>query len=101
MTNELLCFAFTVVEFGESCCGCLRSPGSSVGTTLSPVEDLFRGMAEQVAQRIENGLHTDDGRTAAELIEAADQQLYRRKGTENKGLASAVGRILHTKKAGR
>jgi diguanylate cyclase (GGDEF)-like protein len=54
------------------------------------------GMAENVAQRIQNCLQNDgeqppltvsigvgtypsDGRTAQELLEAADQQLYRRK----------------------
>jgi GGDEF domain-containing protein len=64
-------------------------------------------MAEQVAQRIENGLRTgpqdpalsvsigigiypDDGRTAAELIEAADRQLYRRKKTSNRRSVSAT-----------
>lgn len=58
--------------------------------------DSGRGMAENVAQRIERRLHSepdspqlsvtigigvypDDGRTAAEMIEAADQRLYRRK----------------------
>jgi diguanylate cyclase (GGDEF)-like protein/PAS domain S-box-containing protein len=58
--------------------------------------DSDRGMGEQVAQRIDKGLRTDqenpslsvsigmgiypdDGRTGAELIEAADRQLYRRK----------------------
>ncbi|HEV1994267.1 MAG TPA: diguanylate cyclase [Candidatus Acidoferrum sp.] len=79
--------------------------------------DSDKGMAEQVAQRIENGLRTDqgkpaisvtigigiypdDGRTAAELIEAADQQLYKYKRTENRRAASATGRILNTKRAG-
>lgn len=69
--------------------------------------DSDRGMAEQVAQRIENGLradrqdpslgvsigigiYPDDGRTAAELIEAADRQLYRRKETSNKRSVSAT-----------
>jgi diguanylate cyclase (GGDEF)-like protein/PAS domain S-box-containing protein len=58
--------------------------------------DSDQGMAEQIAQRIERGLpadqeepalsvsigigiYPDDGRTAAELLEAADRQLYRRK----------------------
>lgn len=80
--------------------------------------DSDKGMAEQVAQRIENGLRTDqgkpaisvtigigiypdDGRTAAELIEAADQLLYKYKRTENRRAASATGRILNTKRAGR
>ena len=58
--------------------------------------DSDRGMAEHVAQRIEQrlcsdlekpmlsvsigiGVYPDDGRTPAEIIEAADQRLYRRK----------------------
>lgn len=58
--------------------------------------DADQGMAEQVARRIENslrkdpepptlsvsigiGVYPDDGRTAEELLEAADQQLYKRK----------------------
>ncbi|PYT99511.1 MAG: hypothetical protein DMG38_11660 [Acidobacteria bacterium] len=58
--------------------------------------DSDRGMAEQVAQRIERrlsaddekpqlsvsmgiGVYPDDGRSPAEIIEAADQRLYRRK----------------------
>ncbi len=58
--------------------------------------DSDRGMAEHVAQRIEQhlssdlekpqlsvsigiGVYPDDGRTAAEIIEAADQRLYRHK----------------------
>jgi diguanylate cyclase (GGDEF)-like protein len=60
--------------------------------------DSDKGMAEQGARRIENGLRTDqgkpaisvsigigiypeDGRTAPSLIEAADQQLYKYKRT--------------------
>src|SRR5215467_8883752 len=58
--------------------------------------DSDRGMAEQVAERIEQrlrsdqekpelsvsigiGVYPDDGRSTAEIIEAADQRLYRRK----------------------
>ena len=58
--------------------------------------DSDRGMAEHVAERIEQrlrsdhekpqlgvsigvGVYPDDGRTTAEIIEAADQRLYRRK----------------------
>lgn len=58
--------------------------------------DSDRGMAEHVAQRIEQhlrsdhekpqlsvsigiGVYPDDGRTPGEIIEAADQRLYRRK----------------------
>jgi diguanylate cyclase (GGDEF)-like protein len=80
--------------------------------------DSDKGMAEQVAHRIENGLRTDqgkpavnvsigigiypdDGRTAAELIEAADRQLYRSKRAENKRAISHAGRILNSKRAGR
>jgi diguanylate cyclase (GGDEF)-like protein/PAS domain S-box-containing protein len=65
------------------------------------------GMAENVARRIENrlrtdlekpslsvsigiGVYPDDGRTAAELIEAADRRLYRRKRTQNKRSFSAT-----------
>ena len=80
--------------------------------------DSDKGMAEQVVYRIETGLradqgkpaisvsigigiYPDDGRTAAELIEAADQQLYRSKRTENRRTVSATGRILYSKRAGR
>lgn len=84
--------------------------------------DADRGMAEQVAQRIENGLRTDqgkpsisvsigvgsypdDGRTAAGLVEAADQQLYRYKRTANRRTILAepqLGRTLsRTKRASR
>jgi diguanylate cyclase (GGDEF)-like protein/PAS domain S-box-containing protein len=61
--------------------------------------DSDRQMAEHVAERIETGLRTDggeptiqvsigiasypnDGRTAQDLLEAADRQLYRRKRSE-------------------
>ena len=80
--------------------------------------DSDRGMAEQVAQRIENGLRTDqgkpsisvsigvgiypdDGRTAAELIEAADQQLYKYKRTDNRRTISAQAQLIRTKRASR
>jgi diguanylate cyclase (GGDEF)-like protein/PAS domain S-box-containing protein len=80
--------------------------------------DSDKGMAEQVAHRIENGLRTDqgkptitvsigigiypdDGRTAAELIEAADRQLYKYKRTETRRTLPAMGRILSSKRAGR
>ena len=69
--------------------------------------DSDRGMAENVALRIENrlrtdtekpalsvsigvGVHPDDGRTAAELIEAADQRLYQRKRAQTKRSVSAI-----------
>jgi diguanylate cyclase (GGDEF)-like protein/PAS domain S-box-containing protein len=78
--------------------------------------DSDKGMAEQVAHRIENGLQSDDGnprisvsigigiypedgRTAAELIEAADLQLYKYKRTENRRTVSATGHALGTKRA--
>ena len=68
--------------------------------------DSDRGMAENVAQRIENhlrrapvkppisvsigiGIYPDDGRSAAELIEAADQRLYQRKRSSSTRIASA------------
>jgi len=80
--------------------------------------DSDKGMAEQVAQRIQTGLQTDNeepalsvsmgigiypdhGRTAAELIEAADRQLYRYKTTENRRTLPATGRMLRSKRAGR
>jgi len=63
-------------------------------------------MAEQVAERIEQrlrsdqekpelsvsigiGVYPDDGRTPAEMIEAADQRLYRRKKTSTERSVSA------------
>ena len=69
--------------------------------------DSDQGMAEQVARRIETGLSTDqrkpalsvsigvgiypdDGRTAAELIEAADRSLYRYKRAEHRRVLSAA-----------
>jgi len=68
--------------------------------------DSDRGMAENVAQRIERRLHNDsgqlplsvsigigvypdDGRSPAELIEAADQRLYRHKKTQAHRTVSA------------
>jgi len=68
--------------------------------------DSDRGMAENVAQRIERrlradsqpplgvsigiGVYPDDGRTAAELIEAADQRLYHRKKTQEPRIVAAT-----------
>ena len=80
--------------------------------------DSDKGMAEQVAQRIKNGLrteegkpsigvsigigiHPDDGRTVAELIEAADQQLYRGKRSEKTYAVAPAKQIFSTRKAGR
>jgi GGDEF domain-containing protein len=68
--------------------------------------------------RIENGLRTDqgkpsisvsigvgtypdDGLTAPELIEAADQQLYKYKRTENGRTTSAQAQLSRTKRASR
>ena len=68
--------------------------------------DSDRGKAEHVAQRIEQhlradheqprlsvsigiGVYPDDGRTAAEIIEAADQRLYRRKKNSTQRSLSA------------
>jgi diguanylate cyclase (GGDEF)-like protein/PAS domain S-box-containing protein len=78
--------------------------------------DSDKGMAEQVAHRIEHGLQSDqgkppisvsigigiypeDGRTAAELIEAADQQLYKYKRTDNRRTVPPTARDLNIKKA--
>jgi diguanylate cyclase (GGDEF)-like protein len=64
-------------------------------------------MAENVAQRIEDqlrtdlekpslsvsigiGVYPDDGRNAAELIEAADRRLYQRKRAQNKRIFTAT-----------
>ena len=80
--------------------------------------DSDKGMAEQVAQRIETGLQSDpnepalsvsigiaiypyDGRTVAELIEAADRQLYKCKRAENRRTLPAAGRISYSRRAGR
>jgi diguanylate cyclase (GGDEF)-like protein len=68
--------------------------------------DSDRGMAEHVAQRIEQrlgsdlekpplsvsigiGVYPDDGRSPAEIIEAADQRLYRRKKNSSERSVSA------------
>jgi diguanylate cyclase (GGDEF)-like protein/PAS domain S-box-containing protein len=65
--------------------------------------DSDRGMAENVAQRIEQrlrsdpekpalsvsigiGVYPDDGRSPAELIEVADRRLYQRKKNQNQNL---------------
>ena len=68
--------------------------------------DSDRGMAEHVAERIEHrlrsdhekpelsvsigiGVYPDDGRTSTEIIEAADQRLYRRKKNSTERSVSA------------
>jgi diguanylate cyclase (GGDEF)-like protein/PAS domain S-box-containing protein len=68
--------------------------------------DSDKGMAEHVAQRIQNGLpahaeksslrvsigiavYPDDGRSPSELIDAADRQLYRRKRSHDSRAISA------------
>ena len=65
------------------------------------------GMAEHVSQRIETslsksaqeprlsasigvGIYPDDGRTSQDLLQAADQQLYRRKKASRAGKTLAV-----------
>jgi len=80
--------------------------------------DSDKGMAEQVAHRVENGLQSDqgkppisvsigvgvypeDGRSAHELIEAADRQLYNYKRTENRRTVPHTSRALSSKKASR
>jgi diguanylate cyclase (GGDEF)-like protein len=80
--------------------------------------DSDKGMADQVAQRIEHGLQSDqgkppmsvsigiaiypeDGRTVPELIEAADRQLYNYKRTENRRTVHAPARDLASKRAAR
>jgi diguanylate cyclase (GGDEF)-like protein len=69
--------------------------------------DSDQGMAEHVAERIESGLRADggeppisvttgiavypkDGRTAQDLLETADRDLYRRKKMEQLGNVTAV-----------
>lgn len=80
--------------------------------------DSDHGMADQVAQRIESslregreeppltvsigiGIYPDDGRTAADLIGAADRQLYRRKKDAKSNVSPAIGEIMQSKIAGR
>jgi diguanylate cyclase (GGDEF)-like protein/PAS domain S-box-containing protein len=80
--------------------------------------DSDKGMAEQVARRIEHGLQSDqgkpsisvsigigiypeDGRSAAELIEAADRQLYKYKRAENRHTISTPEELTRTKRAAR
>ena len=80
-----------------------RYGGDEFGVVLI---DSDKGMAEQVAQRIEAslrkdheepalsvtigiGVYPDDGRSTQKLLETADQQLYRRKRTSrNQGVTS-------------
>jgi len=47
------------------------------------------------------GIYPDDGQTAPELIEAADQQLYKYKRTENSRTTSAQAQLNRTKRASR
>jgi len=78
--------------------------------------DSDEGMAERVAQRIASRLQTDteepalsvsiglglypaDGRTAAELIEAADRQLYRRKKESKSRITLPADHALRKNKA--
>ena len=78
--------------------------------------DSDEGMAEHVAQRIASSLQTDteepalgvsiglgiypaDGRTAAELIEAADRQLYRRKKESKSRITLPADHALRKNKA--
>ena len=80
-----------------------RYGGDEFGVMLI---DSDLGMAEHVARRIEQrlgcacekpqlsvsigiGVYPDDGTTAAEIIEAADQRLYRRKKSSNERSLSA------------
>ena len=80
--------------------------------------DSDKVMAEQVAHRIEHGLQSDqgkppmsvsigigiypeDGRTAPELIEAADRQLYNYKRTDNRRTVPTQNEMTRTKRASR
>ena len=77
--------------------------------------DSDKRMAEQVARRIANslradrveptlsvsigiGVYPDDGRTAAELFESADRQLYKNKSEANHRTDSADGPPLEIKR---
>jgi diguanylate cyclase (GGDEF)-like protein len=79
--------------------------------------DSDHGMAEQVARRIESsleggqekpafsvsigiGIYPDDGRTASELISAADRRLYRRKKASQSGVSPATEEMIQRKNAG-
>jgi hypothetical protein len=46
-------------------------------------------------------LYSDDGRTAPELLEAADQQLYKYKRTEDRRTIPAQDQLTQTKRASR
>jgi diguanylate cyclase (GGDEF)-like protein/PAS domain S-box-containing protein len=80
--------------------------------------DSDQGMAEQVARRIETrlradgeepslsvsigvGIYPDDGRAAAELIEAADRQLYQRKKESKSRITLPADHALRRKNASR
>jgi len=80
--------------------------------------DSDKGMAEQVAHRIESGLqadqgrpplsvsigigiYPDDGRSAGELINAADKQLYKCKRVDNRSTVSTVSGAFNSKRATR
>jgi len=78
--------------------------------------DSDEGMADRVARRIESrlqkdaeepslsvsiglGIYPDDGRTAAELIEAADRRLYQRKKESKSRVALPANHTLRKNKA--
>ena len=78
--------------------------------------DADEGMAENVARRIENrlqkdaeepalsasiglGIYPDDGRTAADLIEAADRRLYQRKKQSKSHTTLPANHTLRKNKA--
>jgi diguanylate cyclase (GGDEF)-like protein len=80
--------------------------------------DSDEGMARQVAQRIESrlqvhaeepplsvsvglGIYPDDGRSAAELIEAADRELYERKKESKSRITLPADHVLRRKNATR
>jgi diguanylate cyclase (GGDEF)-like protein len=92
-----------------------RYGGDEFGVVLI---DSDEGMARQVVQRIESRMQTDqeepalsvsiglgiypeDGRTAAELIEAADHRLYQRKKELKRQVALPADHKLRRKNATR
>jgi diguanylate cyclase (GGDEF)-like protein len=111
--RALRALADVINEHGRSTDLAARYGGDEFAVILI---DSDKGMAEHVAQRIQNSLpahpekpalsvsvgiavYPDDGRTPAERIDAADRQLYRRKRSHDSRAVSAPDSLLRTRRA--